>query len=243
VKTLTSVIAVTVALMLVPTAAQAQLPVGEADGVRVVREQGGIVAIFTPDAAKLYKRIAGKKVLVSCSRILEEATQTNETGLVAPRQRGELVTGDRSRGYDYCRLWLAPRKITIRGKSQRVPRQLIVSVPLTQQGAVFLDEEMKTFAMLGVAVVAGIVEEREKLPGHPTYDQLVGKYPKIARRVVGLAAPGDTPPAGKIGYYSDGAEHIALVVLSASGRRLFIEEAADDVLSTNVADYLFGESS
>jgi hypothetical protein len=243
VKTLTSVIAVTVALMLVPTAAQAQLPVGEADGVRVVREQGGIVAIFTPDAAKLYKRIAGKKVLVSCSRILEEATQTNETGLVAPRQRGELVTGDRSRGYDYCRLWLAPRKITIRGKSQRVPRQLIVSVPLTQQGAVFLDEEMKTFAMLGVAVVAGIVEEREKLPGHPTYDQLVGKYPKIARRVVGLAAPGDTPPAGKIGYYSDGAEHVALVVLSASGRRLFIEEAADDVLSTNVAEYLFGETS
>jgi hypothetical protein len=243
VKTLTSVIAVTVALMLVPTAAQAQLPVGEADGVRVVREQGGIVAIFTPDAAKLYKRIAGKKVLVSCSRILEEATQTNENALVAPRGRGKLVTGDRSRGYDYCRLWLAPRKITIRGKSQRVPRQLIVSVPLTQQGAVFLDEEMKTFAMLGVAVVAGIVEEREKLPGHPTYDQLVGKYPKIARRVVGLAAPGDTPPAGKIGYYSDGAQHIALVVLSASGRRLFIEEAADDVLSTNVADYLFGESS
>jgi hypothetical protein len=242
VKTLTA-LAAALAMMLVPAGAQAQLPVGEADGVRVVREQGGIVAIFTPDAAKLYKRIAGKKVLVSCSRILEEATQTNENALLAPRQRGKLVTGDRSRGYDYCRLWLAPRKITIRGKSQRVPRQLVVSVPLTQQGAVFLDEETKTFAMLGVAVVAGIVEDREKLPGHPTYDQLVAKYPKLARRVVGLAAPGDTPPARKIGYYSDGAEHIALVTLSASGRRLFIEEAADDVLSTNVAEYLFGEPS
>jgi hypothetical protein len=108
---------------------------------------------------------------------------------------------------------------------------------------VFLDEEAKTIAMLEVALVAGIVEERQKLPGHPTYDQLVGRYPRIARTVVGLAAPGDTPAAGKIGYYSDGAEHIALVTLSASGRRLFIEEAADDVLSTNVAEYLFGDPS
>lgn len=241
-KSLTGV-AAALALMLVPTAAQAQLPVGEADGVRVVRDRGGIVVIFTADAAKLYKSIAGKKVRVDCSRILEDGAQTNQNALLAPRQRGRLVTGDRSRGYDYCRLWLAARKVTIHGKPQRQPRQLIVSVPLTQQGAVFLDEEAKTIGMLELALLAGIVQERQKLPGHPTYDQLVGKYPKIARRVVGLAAPGDTPPAGKFGYYSDGAEHIALVVLSASGRRLFIEEAADEVLTTNVSDYLFGESS
>jgi hypothetical protein len=236
-------IAAALVILLVPTAAQAQLPVGEADGVQIARERGGIAVTFTADAAKLYKRIAGKKVIVSCSRILEDGAQINENVLVAPRQRGKLVTGDRSRGYDYCRLWLAPRKVTIRGKPQRAPRQLIVSVPLTQQGAVFLDEEAKSFTMLAVAVVAEIVEERQKLPGHPTYDQLVAKSPKLARRVVGLAAPGDTPPAGKVGYYSDGAEHIALVTLSASGRRLFIEEAADDVLSTNVAEYVFGELS
>jgi len=242
VKALTG-IAVALVILLAPATAHAQLPVGEADGVRVAREHRGIVVTFTADAAKLYKRIAGKKMLVSCSRILEEGAQTNENGLVAPRQRGKLVTGDRSRGYDYCRVWLAPRKVTIRGERLRLPRQLIVSVPLTQQGAVFLDEETKTFTMLAVGVVAGIVEERQKLPGHPTYDQLVAKYPKLARRVVGLAAPGDTPPAGKIGYYSDGAEHIALVTLSESGRRLFIEEAADDVFSTNVAEYVFGEPS
>ena len=241
-KTLIAIAAALV-ILLVHTAAQAQLPVGEADGVQIARERGGIAVTFTADAAKLYKRIAGKKVIVSCSRILEDSAQINENVLVAPRQRGKLVTGDRSRGYDYCRLWLAPRKVTIRGKSQRAPRQLIVSVPLTQQGAVFLDEEAKSFTMLAVAVVAEIVEERQKLPGHPTYDQLVAKSPKLARRVVGLAAPGDTPPAGKVGYYSDGAEHIALVTLSASGRRLFIEEAADDVLSTNVAEYVFGELS
>jgi hypothetical protein len=242
VKALTG-IAAALALMLVPAGAQAQLPVGEADGVRVVRERGGIVVIFTADAAKLYKRIAGKKVLVSCTKILEEGDTTLDNALRAPLRRGKLITGDRARGMDYCRVWLAPRKVTIHGTRQRVGRQLIVSVPLTQQGAVFLDEEAKTIAMLEVALVAGIVEERQKLPGHPTYDQLVGRYPRIARSVVGLAAPGDTPPAGKIGYYSDGAEHIALVTLSASGRRLFIEEAADDVLSTNVAEYLFGEPS
>jgi hypothetical protein len=242
VKTLTG-IAAAIVLMLVPTAAHAQLPVGEAHGVRIVREHGGIVVIFTSDAARLFKRIAGKKVLVSCTRILEHGGATLDNNLRAPPKRGKLITGDRSRGMDYCRVWLAPRKVTIQGKPRRLSRELIVSVPLTQQGAVFLDEEAKTIAMLTVSVVAGIVEERQKLAGHPTYDQLVAKYPKLARRVVGLAAPGDTPPAGKIGYYSDGAEHVALVTLSASGRRLFIEEAADDVLTTNVAEYLFGEPS
>ena len=239
-KALTGIAAALVVL-LVPAAAHAQLPVGEADGVRIVREDRGIVVIFTADAAKLYKHIAGKKVLVTCTKILEGGGSTFDNALRAPLKRGKLITGDRSRGYDYCRVWLAPRKVTIHGKPRRFSRELIVSVPLTQQGAVFLDEEAKTFAMLGVAVVVEIVEEQQKLAGHPTYDQLVGKYPKLARRVVGLAAPGDTPPAGKIGYYSDGVEHLALVTLSASGRRLFIEEAADEVLSTNVADYLFGE--
>ena len=32
-----------------------------------------------------------------------------------------------------------------------------------------------------------------------------------------------------------------LATLSASGKRLFIERSAGDVLSTNVADHLFGD--
>jgi hypothetical protein len=54
VKALSGVAAALV-LLLVPSSgvAQMQLPVDEADGVRVVREKGGIVVFFTARAAKL----------------------------------------------------------------------------------------------------------------------------------------------------------------------------------------------
>ena len=46
-------IAALVAVLLVPsTAAQAQLPVGEADGVRMVAQHGGVLVIFTARAEK-----------------------------------------------------------------------------------------------------------------------------------------------------------------------------------------------
>ena len=55
-----------------------------------------------------------------------------------------------------------------------------------------------------------------------------------------MVTPADTPPAGSIGYYGDGAERTAVVTLSTSGRRLFIETEPDDVLRTNLAQYIFG---
>jgi hypothetical protein len=58
---------------------------------------------------------------------------------------------------------------------------------------------------------------------------------------VELPSPSDTPPAGSIGYYSDGAQHVAAVVLSASGRRLFLEGDVDHVVRTNVLEYFHGD--
>jgi hypothetical protein len=243
VKTLTGPLAVALVLLLAPpaTSAQAALPVGEADGVRVVREHGGVVVVFTAKAAKLYKRIAGKPVQVSCTEITRGGSNSGRVGLRAPARRGKLVTGDKTRGLDYCRVWLAPHTITRRGERTRVGRLLIVSVPLTQRGAVFLDEEKKVTELVGVLAVAAIVKERQKLPGYPTHAQLIQRFPKAADEVVALAAPGDAPPPKKVGYFSDGQEHIAAVTLSSSGRRLFIETGADDFLGTNVAEYLFGD--
>ena len=57
-------------------------------------------------------------------------------------------------------------------------------------------------------------------------------------RFVELVDPTDTPPAGSLGYYSDGHEHVAAAMLSASGRRLFLEYDGDAV-STNVQPYIF----
>jgi hypothetical protein len=58
------------------------------------------------------------------------------------------------------------------------------------------------------------------------------------RGVVALAAPdAPPPPGGRVGYFSDGANHLAVATLSAAGRGLFIE-INGDVTSTNVLEYL-----
>ncbi len=92
-----------------------------------------------------------------------------------------------------------------------------------------------------ISLLASFAKDSRKLAGYPSYAVLVQEYPKLAKVVVQLSAPGDTPPPKRIGYYSDGREHLALVILSASGKRLFIEVSAGDVLSTNVAAYLFDD--
>jgi len=223
---------VALALLVGPSTsmAQAPLPVGEVHGVRVVREKGAIVVVFTRRAAKLYRRIAGRLVDVDCtdqqpgqpvpprahaflvphhpSEITEESS--GGVRMRAPRHRRRLVTGDLTRGMDYCRVWLAPRIVRRDGARQRIQRRLIVSVPL-------------------------------KISGWPSYAQLIDQFPSGARAgLASLAGPADTPPAGTIGYYSDRLDHVAVATLSRSNRRLFIELEAD-ALHTNVAGYIFNE--
>jgi hypothetical protein len=59
-------------------------------------------------------------------------------------------------------------------------------------------------------------------------------------RALGLIAS-DTPPAGKLGYNSDGAERTVVAVVSRSSRRLFIEVEPGGVLRTNVSEFVFGD--
>jgi hypothetical protein len=242
-----------VSLLVVAPSAGAQstqLPVGEADGVRIVRERGAIVVVFTPRAARLWRRVAGRRVSVLC-----QERSTDEFGLVtveeggttlrAPRRGRRLRTGDLTRGRDTCRVSLEPRTVRRNGERRRLPRELIVEIPLTQDGAVRLDEKRRAFALLTVLGIAAAVGERRNLDGFPTPSDLVAVLPVLTRpirlSVVALPSPADTPPAGSVGYYSNGARHVAAVVLSASGRRLFLEFDVDDVIRSNVAGYIYGD--
>jgi hypothetical protein len=101
----------------------------------------------------------------------------------------------------------------------RLGRRHIGTFAVSERGAVAVDEQYQAIALVTVLDSAAL---RRALP------------------VVPLASPSDTPPAGSIGYYSDGGQHVAAVVLSDAGRRLFIELDADDVIRTNVARYLYG---
>jgi hypothetical protein len=229
-----------VMLVLAPQAG-AQLAVGEADGVRIVRERGAIVVVFTQRAARLYRRIAGKRVSVLCTEFTENAVNSWGITLRAPKRRRPLRTGMLTGGVDYCRVWLEARTVRRNGRRLRRSREVIVSVPLTQRGAVFLDEQEKAFSLQGLLLVVGL-EERNG-DNWPTPAQLLGSRigRRLGSRLVALENPTDTPGIGTIGYYSDGEHHVVVATVSASGRRLFIENEPDGVVRTNVAGYIFGE--
>jgi hypothetical protein len=232
--------------------AQQPLPVGESKGVRAERIHGQITLIFTKRAARLYRRVAGRLVIVTCTNVPADPgvnggliSTGGDTNVRIPTKRRRVGTGEASRPLDYCRISLPARKITRGGQHVRRPRQVLVSIPLTQAGAVRLDEESKTVSIAKVLFIAQIVAEKLKLSTYPTPGQFLAYLqklsPKGARHYTPLAGAAATPPPGNVGYWSDGRQSLAVVILSRTGRRLYLEFGPDDRLSTNVAEYLFAD--
>jgi hypothetical protein len=212
--------------------------------------KGSQVIVFGKRAAGLYKKIAGRRVIVACWHITEGGRDGGDNPVRAPKRGRTLKTGDGVRDWDYCRIWLPARVVKRGSGTTHYPRRLIVSIPLSQTGAVYLDEQATA---MGLRVLLTWARSGDRLPSEGAYrtpadliDWLKGalhvpwfwpgRHPIFA-----LTAPDQTPPAGMVGYYSDGAEHAAAVTLSAAGRRLFFELDADDVLHTNVAGHVFAE--
>lgn len=225
-------------------AAQApnELPVGEAHGVRLVNRHGGYVLIFSRSASKLRKQINSPYAWIACSDLGDDPFVGVGSGNLDIPPRGRVVhTGFHVGGADFCRIYLRAHTVRRDGSRHRVERTVLFSIPITQAGAVYLDEEQKTATMFTVSLIERLSRPKAAPDVALTYTQLVQVVPRFGKSLVALAGPGDSPPPRKLGYYSDGAEHTALVIISAAGRRLFIEQAADKVLSTNVADYLFGD--
>jgi hypothetical protein len=247
-------VATTTALLMVAApsagAQTARLPVGEANGVRIVRPHDAIVVVFGPTADRLWRRVAGKRVSVMCTRGPFPAkdgffiTEEGGTSFRAPRRGRRLRTGDLTRGMDFCEVWLDARTVRRNGARRRFGRELIVAIPLTQRGAVRLDERTRAFALWALLNIAIVSQESDTYRFAAPAD-FTARVPSLRRPlelpVVALSTPSDTPSAGSIGYYSDGAQHAAAVLLSASGRRLFLELDADEVIRTNVGKYVYGD--
>jgi hypothetical protein len=247
---------VLVVLGVVPAAGAqtVQMPVGEAEGVRIVRDQrGAIVVVFEPSAARLWRRVAGRRVSVMCEKGPDPDpdhpgfffSEEGGTTFRAPKRGRRLRTGDLTRGIDICEVSLEPRTVRRNGERRRYGRILIVAIPLTQRGAVRLDEQARAHALVTLIDIGALLPRREGSDRYATPAELVAYLPLLERplklSVVALASPSDTPPAGSIGYYSDGAQHVAAVVVSASGRRLFLEGDVDQVIRTNVIEYIYGD--
>jgi hypothetical protein len=219
--------------------AQGPLPLKPTDDVRIVRERGQLVVVFAKRADRLWKRVAGRRVDVHCTQLFEDGTGSGNNLVRAPKRGRRIPTGDLSRGWDYCRVWLTARTVRRDGRRRRVPRRLIASAPLTRQGTEFLDNQYNTFLLTSLLTFSELAADERGRDGYLTPEELMGLRNGEPRgpALVALASPSDTPPPDTIGYYSDGAKHAAAVTLSAAGKRLFLEENGD-VVHTNVGRYI-----
>ena len=251
-RRLVAAVVVLVALALGLTAtAQAQLPVGSADGVKIIRDRG-LVVVFSQRATKLWRQVAGREVTLECSELPDpdvtgpQVIGVDEFNVYAPRRGRRLRTGHRTRGNDLCEVSVAPRTVGKGKRRRRISSRRIVSIPLTQTGAVFLDERKRSLAILGVFLRAELLRGNRADTAFPSPEQLVARYPRLRRplplTVVALTGRDGTPPVGAVGYWSDGARSVAVAIVSASGRRLFIEfDEGDDVVRTNVAGFIYSD--
>jgi hypothetical protein len=235
--------------LLAPAAASAEpppgkLPVGQAKGVRLVLDHGSIVLVFSNRASRLRQRINSPHAWIDCTEF-PDADEEFGSGfggnLDGPARGRRFNTGIEGSGADFCRVYLRAHTVKRPHSHIHVPRTVLFSIPITQAGAVYLDEEAGTRRMLRASIFIAVTRDKLKLSTYPTYAQILQAYPRAKRSLVALAAPADAPPPKLVGYYSDGQEHTALATLSTLGKRLFIENSSGDVFSSNVTAHVFDD--
>jgi hypothetical protein len=204
-----------------------------ADGVRVVqRADGEDVIRFGPKAAKLYKTIAGKRAEIGCGWTdgTDGTGGASSSGHRIPKRRGTVRLGI-SEANEFC--WIATKKV--KGERRCLPpdrrsKQCVrVAVAVRPAGAAYLDARARTIELSLSASALGIALTPEfQVPGATTLDKMRALLgPDVAE----LAGPDDSPPAGRVGFWTQG-ENWAVVVLLADGTRRFVR-VQDRVFSTN----------
>ena len=215
------------------SAAEPVLPLGtDGQGAHLDVRRGGplyrgrpvLVLTFDASAADRYRQIAGRDLVVACIRFerhpqLFDTAAGGGSGQLAPRRQRPIVVMI-NRRYDLCSIGVR------HGRQTRV----LARIPLTAFGAQRLDEHNAA-----VAVVAAV--RTLARPERPSAATVAATFHGVV-----LTAPTDTPPAGVLGVYSDGAEHVYAAQIDRSGKLLFVEQDGD-VTRSNLIDYLLDEDS
>lgn len=221
-------------------AVEPHLRTGSTAFVRVVHLRGArlTLALTATGRNEFARVVRGKFLDGRCARLRATPQGVVDASESSP---SELVKGARGkfiprtlldRHADYCDVGLAT--VTNNGQDQAsLPAPLLDSVPLTQRGAEYLDEDQVALTLqttLSFAEIASLHDPAGRFPAS-------SKFARTLPDVVALASPADTPPRGKTGYYSDGAAHAEIVDVSILGARLFIDMNRG-VLVTNASEHL-----
>ena len=216
------------------------LPTGTAQDVvvKLSGRQGAIIS-FHRGARGLYRRVAGHRIGIACSTLSDGAfgpvIGSTATGTErAPKRRRAFRTDLPVRGTDLCVL-TRPRIVRKNRKGTTTFGAVeLAAVPLTQRGAVWVDERDAAERITTVAgVAADYASEHNPRGRFPSFGELQNM---LASRVVALPAFGASPAPGATGYFTDG-QNAVVATLTATGRRLYIELGPDRRIATNVENY------
>lgn len=111
-------------------------------------------------------------------------------------------------------------------------RFVTISVATTVNGTILLREAQIAADISGAL---DLVFDLSSAGKAPTTEAAIAR---LGTLLVPLAAADDTPAAGKVGYWSDGDQHLVLAAQSPSGRRLFLESEANAVVRENITPLL-----
>jgi hypothetical protein len=208
----------------------ASLPTGHAKGVSVAVRKHTVSFRFGRNTDPTVRHLAsGRRVELTCTQLgpmrLERFRPSSTDGdrVRAPRRLRELrLEGLSSPAPSFCSVW------------QLTPvRRSLVDIPITEDGAAYLDER-ETFRTISNAATAASFDAEDA--GRTTFaptDELVSDWNNgNLGPAVALLSPGDSPPAGTLGLFSDGALHFAAVKLTGLGHRLFYD-INGEVVTTN----------
>jgi hypothetical protein len=191
---------------------------------------------FTGAAAASYRAIAGRKVRASCVpavprtlfptffQLFTAKTYAVASGVTRVPRRGGRVA------------------VTLKGGA--APDICIVSddgvtvgmVPATRAGRARI-QDVQALQQLS-AVARHLTFAAKGATAYRTTAAIVAADPK---RLVALSGPTAAPPVGKVGVWTDGAQHGALAVRSASGTRYGYADEGDGVLASNVLSLYTGD--
>lgn len=207
------------------------------DGVTVRANSPGHEYIhFGAKAAKLYRTIGGKRATVGCGSVTPEkvddvlsTTGFGSSSMTLPKARHAIVLWDSSGTPELCIVATKRTKQDIQCFPISAPDDkscIRVIVALTDSGRAYLDRKKRAIELFAVPTYQALA----KGEGGARAKAFVDAY------VVTLPDPDAAPPAGKVGYWTQGGDAVYSSLL-ADGTRAFLSMRAG-VYSTNLEDLM-----
>ena len=190
-------------------AAGTPLPDATVPGVTASQSGNDVAVAFSgPDAEAAYAKIAGKQTVVSCSR-----AQAPVLGIQIPRDVTFAVTPPAAPGTLHIDVGAGTVSTCSLGIAPGSP---VVQVAVGEAGRAPLEDGLGAQALM-------IVARRAAGDGSGGYLSAQSLSTSFSGATAVLATPDGTPGDRSVGAFSDTKQHLSVVVVTLTGRRLYAD--------------------